>query len=114
MEARGSLLAEDEAVCVKGRLDAREDRTVFIAMGITPLELSSAQLAELRVALPPTATDESTLDALKNILLEHPGNARVYLQAGQRIWRLPSSFSVELKPGLMGELRELLGASAVQ
>ncbi len=113
MESAGHLLAEDEAICVKGRLDARDDRAVFIAMDITPLKASAEQPMELRVTLPLRGMKEDSLDALASILKEHPGSVPVYLQAGERVWKLPPSFSVELRPGLMGEIRELLGAGAL-
>ena len=45
---------------------------------------------------------------------EHPGESQVFFHIGERqVLRLPDGFNVSATTGLMGELRVLLGPSAV-
>ena len=57
---------------------------------------------------------EALLEGLKGLLLEHPGESQVFLHLGDRqVVRLPDNFCVEVRTGLLAELRVLLGPSAV-
>jgi DNA polymerase III subunit alpha len=67
----------------------------------------------LRIALPPSALTDAKVASLKNLLSEHPGESPVYLQMGDKTIRLAAGFNVDCGNGLMGELRVLLGASAL-
>ena len=51
---------------------------------------------------------------LKKRLGRHPGDSPVLLHIGERqVLRLPAAWTVSVGPALLGELRELLGPSAI-
>ncbi len=109
----GGLLAEDAVVCVKGRLDVREDEIKLICLEIARPELSASSSTELHINVPVGALTGSTVDKLKQLLLEHPGASSVYLHLGSKVLRLPGNFSVDDRGSLIGELRVLLGPKAI-
>jgi DNA polymerase-3 subunit alpha len=57
------------------------------------------------------------VDRLKEVLATHPGVAevRLRLQASEQVteWRLPDGLRVAPSPALYGDLKALLGPSAV-
>lgn len=112
MQSYGHLLEEDAIVCVKGRLDNRDDQPKLVCMELSRPELSTESLGvePLRVQLSPGALSDQRLVDLKALLLAHPGPSPVLLCVGDRVLKLPPQFSVEPRAGLLGELRELLGA----
>jgi DNA polymerase-3 subunit alpha len=113
MEDVGSELVEDRVVLVRGRLDARDDDPRLVLQGLEPLDFDPHARAVLRVRLPDAAVSGSTLEALKALLAEHPGEETVELElAGTRL-RLPEPWRVDSTNGLCGLLRERFGADAV-
>jgi DNA polymerase-3 subunit alpha len=113
MAEHGHKLVDDAVVCVKGRLDNRDDLPKLIAMEITPIELVHDGGVPLRINVPPSLLDEGMVDRLKALLAEHPGDAPVLLHVGSQVLRLPPSCCVEPGRGLLGELRVLLGPGAI-
>jgi DNA polymerase-3 subunit alpha len=113
MAEHGHKLVDDAVVCVKGRLDNREDLPKLIAMEITPIELVHDGGVPLRVNVPPSLLDEGMVERLKALLAEHPGDAPVLLHVGSQVLRLPPSCNVDPGRGLLGELKVLLGAGAI-
>jgi DNA polymerase-3 subunit alpha len=109
MSEFGHLLADDAVVCVKGRLDVRDEAPKVICSELRRLELSEGGAEPLRVVLPAQALDDERLGRLKALLSEHPGPSPVYLHVGPKVVRLPAAFSVKASPGLLAELRVLLG-----
>jgi DNA polymerase III subunit alpha len=109
----GAQLTEDAVVCVKGRIDSRDDIPKMIATEIQPIELIGDGGPPLRLAVPPTVLDERRVDQLRRLLVEHPGDSPVFLHVGRQVLRLPPAFNVDTGNGLAGELRELLGAEAL-
>jgi DNA polymerase-3 subunit alpha len=112
MQSHGHLLEEDAIVCVKGRLDTRDDQPKLVCMELSRPELGTESLGvePLRVQLSPGVLSDQRLVDLKALLLAHPGPSPVLLCVGDRVLKLPPQFSVEPRAGLLGELRELLGA----
>jgi len=115
MTEHGHKLVDDAIVVVRGRLDARDDIAKFIAQEIDIFDVSQAQAsAPIRVQLPMHAQHPRTLDALKVLLGEHPGDCEVLLHLDDRqVIRLPDPYTVDTRNGLVAELRELLGPDAV-
>jgi DNA polymerase-3 subunit alpha len=108
------LLAEDAVVSVRARIDRRDDTPKLVAMEIELLELVGDAAPPVRINLSPAALTEATVDRLKGVLSEHPGESQVFLHlSDDRILRLPDEFCVEASGGLLGELRVLLGPDAV-
>ena len=113
MADHGHKLADDAVVCVKGRLDTRDDVPKLIAMEVTPVELVHDGGLPLRINVPPSVLDEGTVERLKAVLGEHPGDSPVFLHVGSTVLRLPAACNVDPGRGLLGELKVLLGANAV-
>jgi DNA polymerase-3 subunit alpha len=109
----GPLLADDAVVCVKGRLDLREEPPKLMCLEIKRPELSSESNQPLRIKLSPSSVSGSMLDRLKGLLRDHPGEMPVHVHLGRTILRLPDEFRVDSGNGLYGELRVLLGADGL-
>jgi DNA polymerase III subunit alpha len=112
MAEHGHRLVEDAVVCVKGRLDTRDDLPKVVCMEVLTVELD-AEAPPLRVSVP-TALDDRKVADLKRLLGDHPGPSPVLLQVGSQVVRLPPVFNVDTGNGLAGELRVLLGAGSVR
>ncbi|HET6795312.1 MAG TPA: DNA polymerase III subunit alpha [Acidimicrobiales bacterium] len=113
MQDCGALLADDALVCIKGRLDTREDEPKLVCMEVRRPELVLDGGPPLRLNLSPGALTDHLVATLKELLVEHPGDSPVFLHVGTKILRLPERFNVDCSNGLVGELRVLLGANAV-
>jgi len=117
MAQYGEMLGEDAIICVKGRLDLRDDAPKIIAMEVTQpdLVLDGAPPVRLRVR-PSVLTDDKTI-RLKEILAEHPGESQVFvhLETHEKttVVRLGDEFCVNDHNGLFAELRVLLGSDCV-
>jgi DNA polymerase-3 subunit alpha len=109
----GYLLTEDAVVCVKGRLDLRDDQPKFICMEIRKPELSAAGSEPLHLFLPLHALSDERVDRLKTLLGEHPGDSPVFLHVGAKCIRLGAEFRVDHTRGLLAELRVLLGPACL-
>ena len=115
MAEHGHKLTDDAIVCVRGRLDGRDDLPKLIAQEIELFEPGSdTETVPLRVRLGASGLDESLLDRLRGLLTEHPGASDVFLHLGERqVIRLPEHYRVDSANGLVAELRVLLGPDAV-
>ncbi|HLH46912.1 MAG TPA: DNA polymerase III subunit alpha, partial [Acidimicrobiales bacterium] len=109
----GYLLADDAVVCVKGRLDLRDEQPKFICMEIKKPELTVGGAEPLHVYLPLHALSDDRVDRLKNLLTEHQGDSPVFLHVGTKCIRLDPAWRVDTSNGLLAELRVLLGAACL-
>jgi DNA polymerase-3 subunit alpha len=114
MSEYGALLDDDAVVVVKGRVDMRDDRVKLVCMEIQRPELVVDGSSELRITLPLNSLTDTTVEQLKRLLAEHPGESPVLLHVGEKTIRLPSAFNVDSHHGLIGELRVLLGPRAIR
>ena len=112
MAEHGMRLEDDAIVCVRGRLDLREDVPKLIAMEVTRPELTTADEA-IELCVPVSSVTESIVARLKELVVEHPGPVPVHIRLGSKVLRLPAQFNVDPRGGLVGALKELLGANAV-
>lgn len=117
MAQYGSLLEEDAIICVKGRLDMREDQAKIISMEIMRPELMIDGGPPLRIKIKPHQLDEAKSRMLAEILNQHPGESPVFLHLDQpsktTVMRLGDEFLVDARNGLFAELRVLLGADCI-
>ena len=114
MTDHGHKLADDAIVTVRARVDARDDQPKLIAMEVEPFEPMSGEAFPLRVKVAPAALSEVLIDDLKRLLGEHPGDSPVLLHLGEdKVLRLPEAWTVDVGPGLLAELRVLLGPTAI-
>jgi DNA polymerase-3 subunit alpha len=113
MHEYGPLLDDDAIVCVKGRVDLREEPAKIICLELKRPELVADHNSALHVNLPATRVTGSLIEDLKRVLLEHSGTAPVFLHLGQKVLRLPDGFNVATGNGLLAELRVLLGPNGL-
>jgi DNA polymerase-3 subunit alpha len=104
----GHLLADDAVVCVKGRIDTRDDQPKLICMEIKRPELA-AEVEPLHLAVPVNALSEERVERLRKVLAEHRGDAPVFLHVGATCIRLDAEWCVDTTNGLLAELRVVLG-----
>jgi DNA polymerase-3 subunit alpha len=114
----GHLLNEDDVVCVKGRLDRRDEQAKLVAVEIRRPELVlDDDGPPVRLRVPASRLTESFLAEIKRVLEAHPGESPVLLHVedGRRttVLRLGPAFGVSAGNGLHAELRILLGADGV-
>ncbi len=107
------LLADDAIVCVKGRLDLRDEQPKLVCMEIKRPDLNTRD-EPLHVEVPAHALTDERLDSLKRLLGEHPGPSPVLLYVGAKCIRLASQWSVDTTRGLLAELRVLFGPSCLR
>ncbi|MBV8162614.1 MAG: DNA polymerase III subunit alpha, partial [Acidimicrobiia bacterium] len=113
MHEYGPLLDDDAIVCVKGRVDLREEPAKIICLELKRPELEADRSSALHVNLPAARVTGSLIEDLKKVLLEHGGPAPVFLHLGQKVLRLPDPFNVATDNGLLAELRVLLGPNGL-
>jgi DNA polymerase-3 subunit alpha len=112
---QGHKLTDDAIVTVKGRIDRRdESRLGFMAQDVTILEsLDTSGTLPLHLRVPASMLSESSIQKLRGILSDHPGQSAVYLHIGQgKVLRLADDFRVDLDR-VVPELRMVLGHDAV-
>ena len=110
----GHLLNDDAVVIITGRVDRRDDTPKLIPREVTLFEPLADEASPLRLHLPRTRLDDSTVDRLKELFADFPGDSEVHILLGeQQVLRLPDQFTVSTGSGLVGELRALLGHEAV-
>jgi DNA polymerase-3 subunit alpha len=112
MAEYGALIENDAILVVRGRLDAREDEPKIVCMEVSRPLLERGQ-EDLHIALPLGVLTDATVGGLKEVLSGHPGRSPVLLHLGDKVLRLPPEFNVDCRNGLVGELKRLLGQSAV-
>ncbi len=112
MAEYGALIENDSILVVKGRLDTREEEPKIVCMEVSRPLLDRGQ-SDLHIKLPLGVLTDAKVDGLKEVLSGHPGPSPVLLHVGEKVLRLPPEFNVDFRNGLVGELKRLLGQSAV-
>jgi DNA polymerase-3 subunit alpha len=113
MAEHGAQLENDAIVVIRGRLDLRDDQPKIVCMEVRRPILEAEETSQIKIALPLGALSDDTVERLKGILVAHPGASPVLLHVGSKVLRLPSTFNVDGRNGLVGELKSLLGAKAI-
>jgi DNA polymerase-3 subunit alpha len=107
-------IAEDAIVAIKGRTDAREDTVKLIASELTVLDTTEAPRGPVNLRIEATRCTPPMVDRLKDVLSAHPGTTEVHLQLqGRNNLRLVIDHRVTASPALMGDLKALLGPTAI-
>ncbi|MFP5316934.1 MAG: DNA polymerase III subunit alpha [Acidimicrobiia bacterium] len=109
----GALLADDAVVCVKGRLDLKEEPAKLICLEVKRPDLSDGDAPPVRIKLAPNFLTDSVVGRLKSVLQDHPGDTPVFLHLDKTVLRLPDNFRVDSRNGLFAELRVLLGPNGL-
>ncbi len=111
-------VAEDAIVAIRGRTDAREDTVKLIASDLTILDinagLTEAPRGPVQLRIEATRCTPPLVSRLKDILATHPGASEVHLHLqGKNNLRLVFDYRVTPSTALMGDLKALLGPSAI-
>jgi DNA polymerase III subunit alpha len=110
-------VADDAIVVVKGRLDRREDSPKLIAMEVTQPDLSADGTGPFVVSMPVQRCVPAVVDRMQEVLRSHPGLAEVHLRLvnGRRttVVKLDDKLRVKPSPGLLADLKQLLGPACV-
>ncbi|HEX6310490.1 MAG TPA: DNA polymerase III subunit alpha [Acidimicrobiia bacterium] len=117
MAGYGHLLEDDAIVCVKGRLDLRDDAPKLICMDVTRPELVLDGGPPVRLKVKIGALSPPKVDRLKALLRDHPGESPVYvhLESPEKttVLQLDDDYLVDSSNGLYAELRILFGADCI-
>jgi len=111
-------LAEDAVICVKGRLNKRDDVPSLAAIEMFMPDLGEAlDRGPVVLQIPAARCTPPVVERLREVLKTHPGVTEVQLQLrnGTRttVLRLDENLRVEATPALMGDLKALLGPSCL-
>jgi DNA polymerase-3 subunit alpha len=109
----GPKLADDRVVCIRGRLDTRDDQPKIVAMDVLLVEVSH-RTPPLKLSFPAHLFDEAKATTLKRLLTAHPGESPVLITLGTQTLRLPDEFRVDESRGLRGELLTEFGPEALR
>jgi DNA polymerase-3 subunit alpha len=112
MAEYGALIENDAVLVVRGRLDTREEEPKIVCMEVSRPMLERGE-EDLHISLPLGVLTDAKVGGLKEILSGHPGPSAVMLHVGEKVLRLPPEFNVDCRNGLVGELKRLLGQTAV-
>jgi DNA polymerase-3 subunit alpha len=112
MAEYGALIENDAILLVKGRLDTREEEPKIVCMEVSRPLLQRGD-EDLHIKLPLGVLTDRRVEGLKEVLSGHPGPSPVLLHVGEKVLRLPAEFNVDCRNGLVGELKRLLGQSAI-
>ena len=111
----GPMIREDAVLVITGRVDHRGDDVKMIAQQVQEPRFDADSVVRLRV--PATRMSRATVEQLRSVLANHPGDAGVYLHmvsdGDERVIQLGNDHRVEPRTALFAELRELLGPSVV-
>jgi DNA polymerase-3 subunit alpha len=117
MTEHGHLLEDDAIVCIRGRMDRRDDQPKIVAMEITRPEIVLEGSPPVRVRVPLLKLSDERVDDLRELLRRHPGESEIFvhLERPERttVLRLADDFRVDATNGLYAELRVLLGPDCI-
>ncbi len=116
-ETGPALLANDQIVIIKGRVEVRDDSYKLVAQKVKAPDLSQGS-TPLRLRMPAHVCTPDRVEELKMILSSHPGPSPVLLYLLNRkkqetVLKLGTGFSVELRNGLFAEIKAAFGAGAL-
>ncbi|MGN6332425.1 MAG: OB-fold nucleic acid binding domain-containing protein, partial [Motilibacteraceae bacterium] len=110
-------VADDAIVIVKGRVDRRDESPKLVAREVSTPDLSVGASGPFVVSMPVQRCVGPVVDRLHEVLRSHPGLAEVHLRLcnGRRttVVRLDDKLRVRPSPGLLADLKQLLGPACV-
>jgi DNA polymerase-3 subunit alpha len=115
-EKASELVVVDRVLCVRGRVDHREDVPKLVALELMEPDYSVLD-NPVRIRVAAARCTPDLVGELKAVLREYPGNKPVFLHllSGERetVLRLGPEFTVDPGNGCIDRLRLLLGGEAV-
>jgi DNA polymerase-3 subunit alpha len=113
MAEHGHKLEDDLIICLKARVDHRDDTPKLIASSIEVFQPAGDGAPPIRLELGHSSLSEALLSSLQALLAEHPGQSDVFVALGESKVVQLRDYQVDATNGLVAELRVLLGADAV-
>ena len=83
MSEIGHLLADDTVIILGARVDKRDDTPKLIATDMEIFEPMAEGEPPLRLHLSPSRLTDDTVDRLKELFLDFPGDSEVYILLGE-------------------------------
>jgi DNA polymerase-3 subunit alpha len=115
-EKAGDLVAVDRVLCIRGRVDHKDDAPKIVAMELSEPDYSLLD-DPLRIKISAADCTPKLVAELKAVLLDYPGPRPVFLHlsAGEdeTVLRLGVDFRVDPGNGCVDRLRLLLGPQSV-
>ncbi len=111
-------IKKDAIVCVKGKVNLREDRPKIMANDIIPLDEIQKKYTQAIIISLDAGIGEDSMNRLKSVLESHPGTAPVYLHFrmadGKRFEiSVEDKLKVEPSDSLTSDIEKLLGDGVV-
>ncbi|HEY6316537.1 MAG TPA: DNA polymerase III subunit alpha, partial [Acidimicrobiia bacterium] len=117
MTEYGHLLEDDAIVCVRGRVDRRDEQPKIVAMELSRPEITLEGSAPVRLRVQLARLSDTRVGELRELLARHPGDSPVFvhLERPERttVLRLADDYCVDVTNGLYAELRILLGPDCI-
>jgi DNA polymerase III subunit alpha len=115
-EKAGDLVSVDRVLCVKARVDHRDEVPKLVALEVAEPDYKILD-HPVRIKVPAAKCTADFVSKLKSVLTEHPGEKPVFLHLlsdeRETVLRLGPEFRVDPQNGCVDRLRVLLGAEAV-
>lgn len=113
-----NLIHEDAILSVKAKIDAREEESPrLVALDFSVPDLNQQRTSPVVVKLNAARCTPPMVDSIKSVLQTHPGTVEVHLHIinGEKttVMKIDERLRVEPTSALFGELKALLGPSAV-
>lgn len=113
-----NLIHEDAILSVKAKIDAREEESPkLVALDFSVPDLNQQRTNPVVVKLNAARCTPPMVDSIKSVLQTHPGTVEVHLHIinGEKttVMKIDERLRVEPTSALFGELKALLGPSAV-
>ncbi|HEY2043408.1 MAG TPA: DNA polymerase III subunit alpha [Jatrophihabitans sp.] len=113
----GMQIAEDAIVVIKGRVDGREDSIRLIGQDLSLPDLTDGPRGPIILHMQAARCTPLVVERLREVLAAHPGTTEVHLElasgTSRKPFRLGDKHRVSASPALMGDLKALLGPTAV-
>jgi len=114
--ASRELLAADEVLVVKARVDHKEGESKLIALEVTAFE-ATPERREVRLKLDATRARAGIIRELAAVVRDFPGEAPVVIDLitseGPRTFQFGTDYRVKPEPDFFAEVKALLGEAAV-
>jgi DNA polymerase-3 subunit alpha len=110
----------DSAVCVKGRVNWREDKMAIFGDGVVPLDISDAEAnpgadPPLVLGLQTKTLTPELIEELKIVFKSHEGQVAVHLEVQKRDrskeMLVVENYRVQPTPSLFGDLKTIRGVT---
>ncbi len=113
-----NLIHEDAILSVKAKIDAREEESPrLVALDFSVPDLNQQRTSPVIVKLPIARCTPPVVESIKSVLQTHPGTVEVHLHLsnGEKttVMKIDEKLKVDPTSALFGELKALLGPSAV-